>query len=183
MGLQGVSPEGVPPAEVEVKQVHRHGEQAPCAGACGRMSLPGLTLCAECRQYKDKEVRPPVEERDLDIHIEVMEEQLRGERTIRESIEKKGGTRPCMICGRPSLPGRCCCSSGCRSLARSKSGFTFVVDGIEATIEEHSDRRRLKKHTVRKRIQRGASLEEALHAPVDSRPLWERRTTLDRHKV
>jgi hypothetical protein len=139
------------------------------------MSLPGLTLCSECRQYRDKEVHPPIEERDLDVHIEVMEEQLRGERKVQEAIEREG-THPCAICGRPSLPGRYCCSDRCRGVARHGRGVRFVVDGVEGTLREHAERLGLKKKTVQKRIERGADVIEAFHATVDSRPLWKRRT-------
>jgi len=151
----------------------RFGERDACSGACGRARLPGGPYCAECRDAK--KIEPPYVERDLDLHIEVMEERVRGERRWRDRIEKEG-THPCGLCGRPALPGRLYCSPRCRGCAPRVGGAIFVLDGIEASMVQHARRLGLKKDTVIKRVSRGMDPLEALTTPIDERPLWERRS-------
>jgi len=115
-----------------------------------------------------------VVERDLDIHIEVMEEQFRGEHRWQDRIEEEG-THPCGLCERPALPGRIYCSPRCRGRAPRIGGQVFLLDGIEASLVEHARRLGLKKDTVIKRVSRGVDPIEALMTPLDDRPLWERR--------
>lgn len=154
----------------------RFGGGDPCAGGCGHVSVPRSIYCAECRdiaKYDIKDVPPPPTEHDLDVMTEVLAEQMRGETEIQDRIAEEG-TRPCGLCGRPSLPWRLYCSPGCRGRAPRLGGSTFELDGIEDSFMGHARRLGFKYQTAFKRLERGMDPIEALTTPLDERPITER---------
>lgn len=151
----------------------KFGGGDPCASGCGRLTTPQALFCEECQQ-SSKEA-PPETDFDLDIYTEVLEEQMRGENFIQKKLEEMG-TRPCGLCGRPSLPWRVYCSPSCHGRAPRVGPATFELHGIVDSLNGHAKRIGINKRTVRLRIQNlGMDPIEALITPVDKRPLIQRR--------
>lgn len=152
----------------------RFGGGDICAGGCGRVSVPRSIYCAECRD-DIIEVSPPMTDHDIDVVVEVLEEQMRGETAIQDRIAEMGGVRKCGFCGRPSLPWRLYCSPKCRGRAARLGPVTFELHGVEDSLVGHARRVGLNLWTVWKRVNRGMDPIEALTTPVDRRPLHERQ--------
>jgi len=125
--------------------------------------LADCLYCAECREAQ--EVKSPYTERELDMHIEVMEERLQGGTKWRDRIREKG-THTCGLCGRPALPGRLYCSPRCRGTAPRVGGVQFELDGIKASFLGHARRRGIKDKTVLLRVARGMDPIKALTTPL-----------------
>ena len=151
----------------------RFGGGDPCAGGCGRVSVSRSIYCQTCKDDVE-EVPPPQTDLDLEIHTEVLEEQMRDETSIQDRIEEYG-TRECGICGRPSLPWRLYCSPTCRGRAARLGPATFELDGVTDSLMGHARRLGINDSTVRKRMRKaGMTPVEALTTPLDERPLFER---------
>jgi hypothetical protein len=126
------------------------------------MALPGGIYCGACDGEDVQHVAQ--DDEDLDIHRLTLRERLaEGGRLLRR-IERYG-IRPCVTCGRPSVPGRQYCSSGCR--ADRKHPGIFEVGGQRATLLQHARRFGLNPSTVYRRLQLGMSPIEALTKPID----------------
>jgi len=147
----------------------------PCAGGCGRTSVPRSVYCQECKDVS-VDTPPPETDYDLDVLTEVLEEQMRGETSIQKRLAEQG-TRPCGLCGRPSLSWRLYCSPTCRGKAARLGPVMFELDGVMDSAAGHANRRGIKYMTVFKRVSRGMDILEALTKPVDERPLFERRVS------
>lgn len=127
---------------------------------CGAMARPGSIYCGECDGRTE---RVPQDDSDLDVHHLTLRERLFERGKLLRRIDRYG-TGPCVSCGRPSLPGRQYCSSGCRT--RGRRG-TFVIGGKEATLLEHARLFGLNPSTVYRRLQLGMTPIEAITKPID----------------
>lgn len=142
--------------------VHRFSERDMCAGGCGRVRAADTIYCAECRNAE--EVKSPFVERDLDVHIELMEERFQGGTKWKDRLEEKG-THCCKLCGHPALPGRIYCSPRCRGAAPRVGGAKIKLDGIKASFLEHARRLGIADRTALLRVSRGMNPIEALRRP------------------
>lgn len=154
--------------------IDRFGEHDMCAGGCGRVREAQTVYCAECRDVEL--VKSPYVERDLDIHIELMEERLKGKTRWKDRLGKEG-THPCRFCGRPALPGRIYCSPRCRGASRKIGGVQVVLDGVKDSLVGHARRRGIKDTTYLMRVFRGHDPIEALKKKV--RPLGVQVVVVD----
>jgi hypothetical protein len=154
----------------------RFGGGDPCAGGCGRLSVPRSIYCEECRDIAKHDIRdvpPPQTEHDLDVVTEVLEEQMRGGTSIQDRIVEEG-TGECGLCRRPTLPWRIYCSPGCRGRAARLGPALFELDGVMDSLAGHSRRCGFKKDTICQRVSRGMDPIEALTTPLDERSITER---------
>lgn len=145
----------------------RYGATEKCAVlGCGGTAAPGGVYCRKCQSKAAK----PLEETDSeewgDIQLLLFSEKVRGENTTASLIERYG-TRPCGICGKPSLPNHQYCSERCRTRARMGEQQMIEIDGIVASVPEHAHRLGIKDNTFYKRMRKGVSIKEALTKPID----------------
>lgn len=105
---------------------------------------------------------------ELDVKLLTLDDRLRldGPRLRRL---RRLGTSPCLVCERPCFPGHLYCSDACRVEVRRHGAPRVELDGVEATVREHADRRGLSYSTVWGRLRAGVGLKEALARPAGPR--------------
>lgn len=136
-----------------------------CAGGCGKHTGFRKIYCEECAKHKV--VSPPETDYELDIHTEVLEEQIHGKNKIQKRLAERG-PGVCGACGRPCLPWKVYCSDACHGRAPRLGPATFELDGIVDSLLGHAARLGINEVTVRKRMRKhGMGPIEALTKPVD----------------
>jgi len=128
--------------------------------------------CHDIRLHNRKATDLPPTEHELEVTTEVLAEQIRGETAIQDRIARLG-TGECVVCGRPTIPGRLCCSPQCRGCVARKSGIPFEHNGVVDCLRGHLKRSGISVKTYEKRVQRGLTIAQALTIPLhDRKALW-----------